>query len=80
MATSLYGTDERLGLRYVDQAIQIERRDIAKILFFSIVMLMPFTIAQWGFRTKEANANHANTPIKRTGPDYEFTTTPSGSR
>lgn len=80
MAASVCGTDERVGFRYVDQAIQSERRDIAKILLLSIVTLMLFTIALWGFSPKEANTNDANTPIIRTDPDHEFTTTPPGSR
>lgn len=71
-ATGLYGTDgERMELRYIDQAIRAERRDIAKILLLAIVTLMLFTTALWGVSPEEVRTKNAETPMVRTGPDSE---------
>lgn len=58
MAASVYRSDtSKIDFSYVDQALQAERRDLAKVLILATVTLLLFTTALWGFSPKVANNN-----------------------
>lgn len=80
MASSLYGREtERMRLQYLEQAIQSDRRDIAKIVLLAAITLMLFTIAMWGINPSETRTINANTPqVTETGAEY--TTKPPAGR
>lgn len=80
MASGVYRHDtERMRLQYLEQAIQSDRRDIAKIALLSAITLLLFTIAMWGINPSETRTLNADTPLV-TGTGAEYTTKPPAGR